>query len=236
LLDSFTAVQLARASPSLRRCGAGGDFMARRKRLTPPSRKKAQAARGSWGGKRKGAGRKRKLTESKRKEIASEYLNLKRQMRDELEGTPRREAIIRRLMKNYARLEPNLDLTQRMVVRSVDEFLSAAKPDADIFGYAVEGLNEIYRLPDEENKIRKLKPGMYEDRRLKLRLVLNAAGKWIFRFLWDEVCCKVLGDSKTPLQEVRKRAIKARGMLISGKNPITGEWLNKDLKRAHSKS
>jgi hypothetical protein len=79
-------------------------------------------------------------------------------------------------------------VTHRMVVRCLNEFLAAAKPDADLFGYAVKGMNdnEIKDLPKEENEIRKLKPGKYQDRDLNLRLVVNDAGerRWTFCFFW----------------------------------------------------
>jgi hypothetical protein len=198
--------------------------MARRK--PPSSGNRDQGARTGWGGKRKGAGRKPELAESTRREIASAYLTYGR--REQLD----RQAAIRRLIADFC-------VTHRMVVRCLNEFLAAAKPDADIFGYAVEGMNEINDLPDEEHKIRKLKPGVYADRELRLRLVVNAAGKrqWIFRFFWKaEICSKVLGDSTIPLEEVRKRAIKARRMLAKGQNPIDGSWENAVLEGVKSKS
>jgi hypothetical protein len=49
---------------------------------------------GSWGGRRKGAGRKRDLTFSDRREIASEYF-VRRQKGSDLGNTPRREAVAR---------------------------------------------------------------------------------------------------------------------------------------------
>jgi hypothetical protein len=227
LLDSFTAVQLARAS--LSEGGAGGVLMSRGKRSTPSSRNKDEGARANWGGKRKDAGRKRELAEPTRREIASGYLTYRR--REHLD----RQAAIHRLMADFY-------VTHRMVVRCLDEFWAAAKPDADIFGYAVEGMNEIKDLPKEENEIRKLKPGVYADRKLRgLRLDVDSKGQWIFCFFWRkghfaEFRELVLGESTMSLENARKLAKEARRKLVEGQNPIDGSWENAVLERVKSKS
>jgi hypothetical protein len=69
---------------------------------------------GSWGGRRKGAGRKRELTLSDRRKIASDYHARMQKIRD-LGNTPCREAAIR-LMAEYG-------ATHRMVERCLAEFL-----------------------------------------------------------------------------------------------------------------
>ena len=57
---------------------------------------RAKSQIGNWGGRRKGAGRKRELTLSDRRKIASDYFARKQEGRD-LGDTPRRDAIIRRI-------------------------------------------------------------------------------------------------------------------------------------------
>jgi hypothetical protein len=208
-----------------------GDFMASRKRSTPSSGNKDQGAPTGWGGKRKGAGRKPELPESTRREIASGYLTYRRKHLD-------RQSAIRKLMADFP-------VTHRMVVRCLNEFLAVAKPDSDLFWDAVEETNEVNDLPKEENEIRKLKPGMYGDRGLRLRLVVNDAGErqWTFRFFWRkagfqfaEVCELALGESTTSLEDARKLAIKARRTLVEGQNPIDGSWENAVLEGVKSKS
>ena len=86
----------------------------------------------------------------------------------------RREDIIRELMAKYG-------VTHRMVVRCLAEFLPAVRWNKAIYGYANEG-EGIQPLP--ARKIEKLKPGIYTDKKLSLRLVVNSARnrKWFFRF------------------------------------------------------
>jgi hypothetical protein len=202
--------------------------MASRKRSTPSLRNKDRGARASWGGKRKGAGRKPELTESTGREIVSWYLTYKRQGLD-------RQSAICKLMAVFG-------VTHRMVVRCLNEFLAAAKPDADLFGYAVKGMNdnEIKDLPKEENEIRKLKPGKYQDRDLNLRLVVNDAGerRWTFCFFWmgAEFRELVLGESTMGLENARQFAIKARRTLVKGQNPIDDSWGNAVVEGVKSKS
>src|SRR5215471_7396815 len=76
---------------------------------------------GSWGGRRKGAGRKRELGLSDRREIAGDYFACMQKMMGNVAGVveerrPFREALIRKLMAEYK-------VTHRMVLRCVAEFL-----------------------------------------------------------------------------------------------------------------
>jgi hypothetical protein len=190
--------------------------MARRKRLTPSSRKKDQSARAGWGGGRKGAGRKRELALSTREEIASDYLDYGKKGFD-------REAAICELMVDFG-------VTHRMVVRCLDEFGAETKWNDGVFADAVEGLNKS--LPKEENKIRKLKSGMYAGRGgLMLRVNADGERQWIFRFWKDgEVCSKELGGGSTiSLENARKLAKEARLKLAEDEN-------NAAVERAKSKS
>ena len=54
-------------------------------------------------------------------------------------------------------------------------------------GYANEG-DGIQPLPADEKEIKKLKSGIYADK--KLRLIVDPAGnrKWVFRFIWRSYC------------------------------------------------
>ena len=100
---------------------------------------------GSWGGRRKGAGRKRKLTLSDRRKIASEYFARMQEGRD-LGDTPRREAIIGELMAKFG-------VTHRMVVRCLDDFLRNTQCNVEMWRYATEG-DGIQPLPADEKKSR----------------------------------------------------------------------------------
>ena len=73
---------------------------------------RAKSQIGNRGGRRKGAGRKRKLTLSDRRKIASDYFARKQNGRD-LGDTPRRDAIIHELSAKYG-------VTDRMVERCLD--------------------------------------------------------------------------------------------------------------------
>ena len=81
------------------------------------------------GGRRKGAGRKRKLTVSNRQEIASDYFARQQEGRD---FDHRRDAIIDELSAKYG-------VTDRMVKRCLVEFLPAVRWNKAIYGYANEG-------------------------------------------------------------------------------------------------
>src|SRR5262249_22449529 len=108
---------------------------------------------GSWGGRRKGAGRKRQLTFSDRREIASEYFDRMQEGRD-LGSAPRREAVIGKLMARFR-------VTHRMVERCLAEFLPDIRWNTAMYKYAIEGL-KIQPLPT--GKIEKLRPGTYTDK------------------------------------------------------------------------
>jgi hypothetical protein len=182
---------------------------------------------GSWGGRRKGAGRKPKLTLSSRRKIAREYLDHMLEPR-EFGDTPRRDALIRKLMAKY-------NVTHRMVVRCLDEGLPT-RWNRKMYRYATEGAS-IQPLPAE--KIEKLRPGIYEDKSLPLRLIIDSAGsrKWIFRFIWRSTGHEMtLGGSELSLATARELATKARRKLAAGQNPIDGSWASAALQSAKSKT
>jgi hypothetical protein len=129
----------------------------------------------------------------------------------------RREDIIRELMAKYS-------VTHRMVVRCLAEFLPAVRWNKAIYGYANEG-EGIQPLP--ARKIEKLKPGIYTDKKLSLRLVVNSARnrKWFFRFRRVSsmksyvIADKMLGGSELSLATARELATKARRMVEVGRDP-----------------
>src|SRR5262245_34026744 len=189
--------------------------MARRKKL------------GGWGGRRKGAGRKPKLKLSSRRKIAREYLDRVLEPR-EFGDTPRRDALIRKLMAEY-------NVTHRMVVRCLDEWLPT-RWNRKMYRFATEGMS-IQPLPQE--KIEKLSPGIYEHKSLPLRLVIDSAGsrKWIFRFIWQFTGHEMpLGGSELSLATARELATKANRKLAAGQNPIDGSWASAALESAKSKT
>jgi hypothetical protein len=167
---------------------------------------------GSWGGRRKGAGRKRELTVSNRRKIASYYHARMQKIRD-LGNTPCREAAIRKLMAECG-------ATHRMVERCLAEFLPAIR----LYLYATKGADEIQPLP--ARKIEKLKPGIYNDKKLSLRLIVDSAGnrKWFFRFVRGPrrsavITDKMLGGSELSLATARELATKAHRMVAAGQDP-----------------
>ena len=181
----------------------------------------------SWGGRRRGAGRKRKLEISDRRQIAKEYFVL---MQNREQSNPRRESVISELMEQFG-------VTHRVVERAIEEFL----PELRIWSYATEGMNEVHPLL--ARKIDKLKPGVYADD--KLRLIVDSGGNrvWIFRFIWrGTVRDMVLGGSEMSPAMARERATKASRMIAAGQNPIDGSWSSAalqslaDLQRAKSKT
>jgi Arm DNA-binding domain len=189
---------------------------------------RAKSQIGSWGGRRKGAGRKRELTLSCRREIATDYFAHKQKGRD-LGNTPRRDAIIRELMAEYG-------ATHRMVVRCLDDFLRKTKDNVEMWRYATEG-DGIQPPPAEEKEIEKLRSGIYADKRL--RLIVDSAGNrnWIFRFIWRyTIRDMVLGGSELSLAMARECAIKASRTLAAGQNPIDGSWSSAILQTVKSKS
>jgi hypothetical protein len=183
----------------------------------------------SWGGRRKGAGRKRKLAVPDRREIANDYFVRMRKDRD-LEwqvNPPRREDVIRILMADYR-------VTHRMVERCLAEFLPDVRSNAAMFKDAREGA-EIQPLP--ARKIEKLKPGVYAGKKLRLIVKSDDSRKWVFRFFWrSTVRDMVLGGSEMSLAMARERATTASRMLAAGQNPIDGSWLSAALQSAKSKS
>jgi hypothetical protein len=174
----------------------------------------------SWGGKRPGAGRKSKLKIAVREQIAKDYFA---RMRKDEGSKPTRRSVIIRLMGDFG-------TTHRMVERAIAEFLPELRPNAAIWAYATEGINEINPLP--ARKIEKLKPGVYADSRL--RLIVGSAGdrRWIFRFFWrSTVRDMVLGGSELSLAVARERATEASRKIAAGQNPIDGSWLSPILQR-----
>ena len=126
-------------------------------------------------------------------------------------------------------------VTCRMVVRCLDEFLSATRWNKAIYGYANEG-DGIQPLPADEKEIKKLRSGIYADK--KLRLIVDPAGnrKWVFRFIWRRtVTDLMLGGSEVSLATARKRATEASRMLAAGQNPIDGSWSSSALRSLRSK-
>jgi hypothetical protein len=189
---------------------------------------RAKSQIGSWGGRRKGAGRKRELILSCRRKIASDYFAHNQKGRD-LGDSPRRDAIIRELMAEYG-------ATHRMVVRCLDDFLRKTKDNVEMWRYATEGAG-IQPLPAEEKEIEKLRSGIYADR--KLRLIVDSAGnrKWIFRFIWRfTVTDMMLGGSELSLSTARERAKKTSLQLAAGQNPIDGSWSSAALQSLRAKS
>ena len=179
---------------------------------------------GSWGGRRKGVGRKPKLTLDSRRKIASAYL-ARMQEPCEFGDTPRREAVIGDLMAKFG-------TTRRMVVRRIDEWLAPTRWNTEMYSFATEG-TAIQPLPEE--KIEKLSPGIYDDKKLPLRLMIDSAGsrKWIFRFIWRFTGHEMtLGGSELSLATARELATKANRKLAAGQNPIDGSWASAALQSA----
>src|SRR5262249_35144348 len=83
---------------------------------------------GSWGGRRKEAGRKPKLTLCSRRKIASDYLARMQEPR-EFGDTPRREAVIGDLMAKFG-------TTRRMVIRCLDEWLEPTRWNTKMYRFA----------------------------------------------------------------------------------------------------
>jgi Arm DNA-binding domain len=182
----------------------------------------------SWGGGRKGAGRKPKLTLSSRRRIASEYLARMQKPR-EFGDTPRREAVIGDLMAEFA-------TTRRMIRRCLDEQLAPTRWNTKMYKFATEGA-AIQRLPKE--KIEKLSLGICEDKNLPLRLIIDPAGNraWIFRFIWRSTGYEMtLGGSELSLAKARELATKANRKLAAGQNPMDGSWASSALQSLRSKS
>jgi Arm DNA-binding domain len=186
---------------------------------------------GSWGGRRKGAGRKRKLTLSSRRKIAGNYFAgmQKRQNNRRL-----REALIGKLMAKYK-------VTHRMVVRCVAEFLPDFRWNAKMYNYAIEGAKRIQPLPARNINKRAFKPGVYVENKLrrKLRLIVDSTGRrtWIFPFCWGTtIHHMVLGGQEISLTKARELATKASRKLAAGQNPINDSWASAALQSTKSKT
>jgi hypothetical protein len=108
---------------------------------SPPVKRRKKS--GSWGGRRKGAGRKPKLTLSSRRKIAREYLARMEEPR-EFGDTPRREAVIRDLMAKFG-------TTRRMVTRCLDEWLAPTRWNSKMYRSATEDA-PIQPLPEEKSR------------------------------------------------------------------------------------
>ena len=190
---------------------------------------------GNRGGRRKGAGRKRELTLSDRRKIASDYHARMQKIREgntkasSFSPRRRREDIIRELMAKYG-------ATHRMVVRCLDDFLGKTRHNEKMCRYATEG-DGIQPLPAEQKEIKKLKSGIYADKTLRLTVYSTGNRKWSFIFReGSEVREKILGGSELSLATARKRATKASRMLAAGQNPIDGSWSSAALQSLRSKS
>jgi len=187
---------------------------------------------GNWGGRRKGAGRKRELGLSDRRDkIAADYFA---RMQKRQNNRPLREALIRELMAKYK-------VTHRMVVRCVAEFLPDFRRNVKMYRYAIEGAKRIQPLPARNINKRALKPGVYAENKLrrKLRLIVDSTGKrtWIFPFRWGTtIHHMVLGGQEISLTKARELATKASRKLAAGQNPITDSWASAALQSAKSKT
>jgi hypothetical protein len=205
-----------------------------------------RATSSNWGGRRNGAGRKRELELSDRREIAGDYFACmqkrrmgsvagvveerrveKRRRRRLMMGSvtgvveerrPFREALIRELMAEYK-------VTHRMVVRCVAEFLPDIRRNVKMYRYAIEGDKRTQPLPARNIHKRAFKPGVYVENksRRKLRLIVDSTGKrtWIFPFRWGTtIHHMVLGGQEISLTKARELATKASRKLAAGQNPI----------------
>ena len=146
----------------------------------------------------------------------------------ELGDTPHRNTLLHEIAAKYG-------VTYRMVVRCLDEFLGKTEHNEKMWRYANEG-DGIQPL--RARKIEKLKPGIYTDKKLSLRLIVNSAGnrKWSFIFiLGTDVREKILGGSELSLATARERATEASRMLAAGQNPIDGSWSSSALRSLRSK-
>jgi Arm DNA-binding domain len=191
----------------------------------------ARPRKTGWGGKRKGAGRKRSLPEWDRKDIARDYF-ARRQIRRQ-DKPPRRATVIRELMAEY-------NDSGRMIERCIAEFLPTIRLNNHLWRYATEGLGQRQLLPVKGIEIKKLKAGIYSDRREKrLRLRIDRAGNrnWLFCFFLRSTFREmVLGGSEISLAAARENATKAARMLASGQNPIDSSWLSAALESVKPKS
>jgi hypothetical protein len=142
----------------------------------------------------------------------------KEEIRD-LEETPHRDTILHELAAEYG-------VTYRMVVRCLDEFLGKTEHNVKMWRYATEG-DGIQPLPADEKEIKKLKSGIYADKKLRLTVYSTGNRKWSFFpfILGSEVHEKILGGSELSLATARESATVASRMLAAGQNPIDGSAL-----------
>jgi Arm domain-containing DNA-binding protein len=194
---------------------------------------------GSWGGRRKGAGRKREFGLSDRREIAGDYFacmqkrmgnvagvveeprveqRRRRLMMGSVAGVveerrPFREALIRKLMAEYK-------VTHRMVVRCVAEFLPDIRRNTKMYKYAIKDA-VIRPLPARTRNINKLRPGVYVEKQLGLKVDSTGKRTWSFQYRWGSTIHNmVLGGPEISLTKARKLAAKASRKLAAGQNPI----------------
>src|SRR5256885_12500891 len=126
------------------------------------------------------------------------------------------------------------NVTHRMVVRSVAEFLRDIRWNTKMYNHAIEG-DELQPL--RARNINKLKPGVYVEK--KLRLIVDSTGKrtWIFRFMGGHtILDMVLGGREISLTRAREFATKASRKLAAGQNPIDDSWASAALQSARSKT
>jgi Arm DNA-binding domain len=199
-----------------------------------------RATSSNWGGRRNGAGRKRERGLSDRREIAGDYFacmqkrrmggvadvgeerrvkeRRRRLMMRSVAGVgeerrPFREALIRELMAEY-------NVTHRMVVRCVAEFLPAIRWNAKMYKPAIEDA-ERRPLPSRTRNINKLRPGVYVEKQLGLDVDSTGKRTWSFQYSWGSTIHNmVLGGPEISLTKARKLAAKARRKLAAGQNPI----------------
>jgi Arm domain-containing DNA-binding protein len=208
-----------------------------------PSAKSSSVPRrnkiGNWGGGRKGAGRKRELELSDRREIAGDHFACMQKRLGSVAGVveerrvkerrrrlmtrsvarvaeercPFREALIRELMAEYK-------VTHRMVVRCVAEFLPDIRWNAKMYKYAVEGA-VIRPLPARTRNMNKLRPGVYVQKNLRLNVDSPGKRTWIFQYRWGSTIHNmVLGGPEISLTKARELAIKTSRKLAAGQNPM----------------
>jgi hypothetical protein len=194
---------------------------------------------GSWGGRRNGAGRKRELELSARREIAGDYFACMQKRRGKVAGVleeRRVEERRRRLMRGAVAVDveerrpfgkalireliTEYKVTHRMVVRCVAEFLPDIRWNDKMYKCAIEG-DEIRPLPARTRNINKLRPGVYVEKNLRLNVDSPGKRTWIFQYLWrSTIHNMVLGGPDISFTKARELATKASRKLAAGENPI----------------
>ena len=166
---------------------------------------------GNRGGRRKGAGRKRKLTLSDRRKIASDYHARMQKIREGNIGRRSRAGGAART--SFDELMAKYGVTHRMIVRCLEEFLPENQTEQKNLEVRNGGGRDT-AASGTRKRIEKLKPGIYTDKKLSLRLIVNSAGnrKWFFRFRpWSSpkssvIVDKILGGSELSLATARELA------------------------------